>query len=79
MPTTQPLRVDHTTVVRDPQYQHAPSGLAAQEGTCPHCGDPVEEDEPISLVGSYVEQDEDGHRTLDLSGAIWICQKGTTS
>lgn len=69
------IRADHTTVERPVGLEGPPVALAAHDAVCPHCDEPVDEDEPIVLTGQYVEQDEHGNRTVDLSGALWLPQR----
>ena len=69
------LRVDHRTVQN---FNGRTTGLAARDGICPHCDQEVDEFEPLLLVGKYVEEDpETKQRSMDLSNAWWICQKGS--
>lgn len=67
-----PLRADWRTV-RRPGLDQLPRAVAAGRGVCGRCGAEVYPDQPIWLVGSVVSQAPDGRRTVELSGAVWVC------
>ena len=66
------MRVDHRTVQRT-GWRTPPFGMAAIDSACPKCDEEVLQNDVIVLVGSMVEQDEHGNRSVDLTGAQWIC------
>lgn len=68
------VRPNWRTIVRR-GGQGFPIALAVEDAPCGACGLEVLKDEPIVLIGSVVVQDEDGRRSVDLSGAEWICQR----
>lgn len=48
------------------------SALAHEDGECPSCGEAMEQNEPIYLVGvSFIEGPRP--RKVDLSDAEWVC------
>lgn len=68
------IRVDHTTVSREPTSRgHVVLAVAAHDDVCPPCKAEVLEHEPVALVGQYTAVEVDGSRYVDLSGAMWVC------
>lgn len=67
------IRPDYTTIQRKHILQR-PTALAVRDGECSH-GRSATEDEPIFFWGSYVVQEEDGSRSVDLGGGEWHPQQ----
>jgi hypothetical protein len=66
-------RPDHRTLSRHPSFTGPTTARAKVGGTCP-CGDEVEPGDPIFLRHSYVEEDPNGKRVVNLTAAEWNCQ-----